>query len=398
MARQKRLTAAKVDTVKQPGQYSDGNGLTLFVEKSGSKHWVQRVTIRGRRRNLGLGGFPAVSLADARKLALDIQSIVKQGRDPLEEKHRAAEERRRPAIPTFARATEEVIALRAPSWTNDKHQAQWLSSLSCYAFPYVGSKSVADITSADILKVLTPIWLIKPETASRVRQRMETVLDWTMAQGWRSDNPASRSITKALPKSPKTKRHHRALHYSEVEHALAAIDGSAASTPTKLSLRFLVLTAARSGEVRWATWPEIDWKAKIWTIPATRMKARREHRVPLSDQALEVLCLAMRLDSQGGELIFPSGKRGSALSDMTFTSLLRRLDIPAVAHGFRSSFRVWVGEQVDGYGDAAEAALAHKVGNATKAAYLQSDFIDHRTKLMQEWADYICPGERQGTG
>ena len=389
MARTTRLTAAAVSNLSSPGQYSDGNGLTLKVELTGSKHWFQRVTINGRRRNIGLGGYPAVSLADARELASINQRIIKLGRDPLEEKRRAAEERRRPPCPTFAKATEEVISLRSPDWSNSKHKAQWQNSLSTYAFPYIGSKQVDEITSGDVLRILTPIWTSKRETASRVRQRIETVLDWTVAQGWRSDNPAVKSIAKALPRRPKTRKHHLALPYHDVAASLVAIRSSSARPATKLAIEFLVLTAARSGEVRHARWPEIDRRTRTWTIPAERMKARREHRVPLSNQALKVLTEAERLDSRDGELVFPAGRRGTPLSDMTFTSLLRRLDIPSVAHGYRSSFKDWVIEQTDTPWAVGEAALAHNLGNSTEQAYARSDLFEKRRSLMDEWASYL---------
>ena len=388
MPTQNGLTATKVKALRLPGQYSDGNGLNLRVESSGAKRWIQRVTINGRRTNIGLGGYPAISLADARELAAENLKSIKLGRDPLQEKRQAEEERRRPSCPTFACAAEEVISLRAPTWTNPKHTAQWHNTLATYVFPTIGSKKVDEITSADVLRVLTPIWTVKPETASRIRQRMETVLDWAVARGWRSYNPASKSVTKALPKLPRTKNHHQALPYTQVAAALDQVINCNASASTKLSFQFLVLTAARSGEVRNATWSEIDWQAGTWTVPAERMKARREHRVPLSDQALKVLEEAKHLGSLDNDLVFPAGRRGVPLSDMTYTSMLRRLKIPAVAHGFRS-FRDWVIEQTDAPWAVGEAALAHNLGNSTEQAYARSDLFDKRRALMEAWAAYV---------
>ena len=282
------LSAVFVQSVQETGTYADGGGLNLRVEDSGAKFWFQRVTIDGTRRNLGLGGYPTVSLAEARKAALVNSRMIREGRDPLSEKREAIAARQRPPTPTFAEASEVVIDMRRPTWTNAKHAAQWASTLTTYAFPKIGPKLVTDINSADVLSVLTPIWTEKPETASRVRQRMETVLDWAVAQGYRTDNPAARSIAKVLPKTPRTKRHHAALHYRDVPAALGQVNGSNADTITKLAFEFLVLTAARSGEVRLATWDEIDWRGRRWTVPAERMKARREHQVPLSNRSIEV--------------------------------------------------------------------------------------------------------------
>ncbi len=273
------LSEGFVQSVQETGTYSDGGGLNLRVEKSGAKYWFQRVTIDRKRRNLGLGGYPVVSLAEARKAALLNTRMIREGRDPLAEKREAIAARQRPPTPTFAEAAATVIEMRRPTWSNSKHAAQWSSTLETYAFPKIGSKPVTDITTADILSVLSPIWTEKPETASRVRQRMETVLDWAVAQGYRIDNPANRSITKVLPRMPRTKQHHRALHYCKVPSAMEKVKQSTADPVTKLAFEFLVLTAARSGEVRLATWDEIDWDERKWTVPVGHIKARREHKL-----------------------------------------------------------------------------------------------------------------------
>ena len=244
--KQLALSAAMVRTVTSPGMYADGNGLNLKVEASGTKRWVQRVTIGGKRRNVGLGGYPAVSLAEAQELASDNQRAIRQGRDPLAEKRQSAEERRRPVLPTFAQAAEQVIDMRRPTWSNSKHAAQWKSTLATYAFPVIGAKHLDEIKSGDVLTVLTPIWTSKPETASRVRQRLETVFDWAIAQGWRLDNPAGKAVARVLPKVPRVKNHHTALNYADVPAALEQVRESTAELETRLSLQFLVLTAARS--------------------------------------------------------------------------------------------------------------------------------------------------------
>ena len=272
-----------VQSVQETGAYSDGGGLNLRVEKSGARHWFQRVTIDRKRRNPGLGGYPTVSLAEARKAALLDTRMIREGRDPLGEKREAIAARKRPPTPTFSEASEIVIEMRRPTWANAKHAAQWTSTLAAYTFPEIGSKLVTDITSVDILAVLNSIWTKKPETESRARQRMETALDWAIAQGYRTDNPASRSIAKALPRMPRTKQRHQALHYLDVPNAMGKVRHSPADTVTKLAFEFPVLTAARSGEVWLATWDEIDWAEQEWTVP---QEAIATH--PLNDATLPV--------------------------------------------------------------------------------------------------------------
>ena len=381
------LSAVQIRGVRNPGMYS-GGGLYLRVDESGAKRWVQRVTIVGKRRNLGLGGYPAVSLADARQAALDNAKAIREGRDPLAEKREAAEVRNKPVTPTFAEAAETVIGMRRPTWSNDKHAYQWTQSLTTYAFPTIGNNLVSDIDSADILTVLTPIWTTKSETARRVRQRVATVLDWTIAQGYRVDNPAGKTILTVLSKVRRTKQHHLVLPYREVPSALIKVTQSTANAVTKLAFEFLVLTAARSGEVRLATWAEIDWDNRVWTVPAERMKARHEHRVPLSSRALVTLRGARDLSDQPSELLFPT-RSGKPLSDMALTTLLRRLRIPAVPHGFRSSFKDWSMECSGTSWADQETALAHRLGDSTEAAYARSDLLEQRRPLMEAWASFL---------
>ena len=338
-----KLTALGAKALPEPGRHGDGDGLYLSIAPSGSKSWVQRIVIYGRRRDIGLGPYPAVSPAKARSIAQENRSTVAEGRDPVAEKRQAREAVRRPApsILTFSEAASMVIELRRPTWSNPKHAGQWQSTLQTYAFPLIGNKAVDAITAADILEVLTPIWTYKPETASRVRQRMETVMDWVMVQGHRLDNPAGRSLLKVLPKTQRLKEHHRALPHAQVSDVVRQVRDSTAGISTKLAFQFLVLTASSSGEVRKAEWSEINWGAATWEIPTSRMKARRPHRVPLSARAIEILREASELDD-GQQLIFPGGRTGKPTSEMVFTALLRRLKVPAVAHGFRTSFRNWV--------------------------------------------------------
>ena len=393
--KQQGLSAAFVRTVSTPGMYSDGNGLYLRAEKGETKQWVLRVTINGKRTMLGLGGYPKVSLADAREMAAETQRAIRQGRDPQAEKRQAAEARRRPAVPTFAEAAEQVIEMRLPTWSNAKHAAQWTSTLATYAHPLIGRKPVDEITSADVMAVLAPIWIEKTETATRVRQRMETVFDWVIVQGWRLDNPAGKAVIRALPRVSRLKRHHASLPPADVPAALRGIRESTADPPTRLAFEFLVLTAARSNEVRRATWLEMDLENDIWTVPAAHMKARREHCVPLSRRALEILDQARELAREDEGLVFPANRSGKAMSDMTFTVLLRRLGIPAVPHGFRSSFKNWCNAtpEADAKRILAEAALAHNLGNQTEASYATDELVDPRRPLMEEWAEFVSPPE-----
>ena len=375
------LTDRHIRSLKQPGKYADGNGLYLVVDPSGNKRWQQRLTIRGKRRDIGLSGYPAVSLKAARETAAANKTLVLQGGDPIAEK-------RRQSVPNFAEAASRVIALNRPTWRNAKHAAQWTSTLETYAFPVLGELPVDRVSGADVLRVLTPIWTTKTETARRVRQRISAVMKWAIANEYRYDNPAGDAISAVLPKMPSTKAHFKALPYEQVADALMAVRGSNASVAARLGLEFLVLTAARSGEVRNARWDEIDVDSRVWTIPAERMKAGREHRVPLSERALAILEEMRELDADGG-YVFPSSGKGRALSNMTFTQILRRCAIDCVPHGFRSSFRDWAAELTNTPRAVMEAALAHVVANATEAAYARSDLFERRRVLMEVWAAYL---------
>ena len=381
---ERALSAAFVRTVTKPGRYCDGQGLYLLVTNTGARCWVQRLTIQGRRRELGLGGFPVVSLAEAREQALANRKLARTGGDPL------AEKRKHRGIPTFAEAAAQVIAMHRPAWKDGgKSAAQWESSLRAYAFPHLGRRRVSDVTTADVMTVLTPIWHARHETARRVRQRIGAVMKWAIANGYRSDNPAGEAIAAALPKRNGALQHQRALPHAEVGAAIVRVRESDASLAAKLCFEFLVLTACRSGEVRGARWEEIDWDTATWTVPAARMKAGREHRIPLTARALAVLQAARELPDGSG-LVFPSA-RGGELSDNTLSKLLRELGIAAVPHGFRSSFRDWCGECATAPREVAEAALAHVVRNRAEAAYARSDLFVRRRQLMDEWATYLNP-------
>jgi integrase len=302
------------------------------------------------------------------------------------------------AVLTFEEAARKVHALHLPTWRNAKHGAQFISTLETYAFPKIGKSRVSDVTTADVLAVLSPIWTQKPETASRVRQRIGTVMKWAVAQGWRQDNPAQ-SIAQALPKRDKSKIEHRKyLSYAEVADCIVAVQASGAGMSTKLALEFLILTATRSGETRGALWSEIDWgtpatsatsaTSATWTIPASRIKAKRDHRIPLSARAVAILREAEKL-GDGKSLVFPGTVRGKPLSDATLRKLVNELGFEVDVHGFRTSFRTWAQEKTNYPREVAEAALAHAIKDKAEAAYARSDVFDKRRKMMEAWASFL---------
>ena len=383
----KALSAAFCRTVAESGRYADGNGLYLHVDPSGARRWVQRLVIRGRSRGLGLGGYTLVSLAEARELALANRKLARAGGDPL------AAKRRNEGMPSFEEASEKVVAIHSGGWKDGgKSTKQWRASLHEYAYPRIGDKGVDQVTTADVMAVVLPIWTSKHETAQRVRWRISAIMKWAIAQGYRSDNPAGEAIAAALPKRPVRVRHMPALPYREVAAAIAAVHASRGWVGAKLAFEFQVLTAARSAEVRLATWDEFDLGAMMWTVPDTRMKAQREHRVPLCGRAVEILREAGRLSPAAGDepdgLAFPS-RRGKALSEGGISKLVKLLGIAAVPHGFRSSFRDWAAEQTNHPREVIEAALAHVVQNRVEAAYARSDLFERRRALMNDWAEYL---------
>ena len=380
-----RLTATRIRSLKTPGMHGDGGGLYLKISRAGARSWIQRVTVAGRRRDLGLGRFPDVGLAQAREAAARNRSLIASGVDPLAEKRRAA-------IPTFRQAAERTFEANKPRWRNGKHTATWWQSLERHAFPILGDMPVDQIGREDVLQVLTPIWGVRMETARRVRQRIRAILKWSMAHGHIDHNVAGEAIDGALPPMLKVKNHLRALPYAEVGELIEAVQQSQASLAAKWCLEFLILTTTRSGEARGARWSEIDLDAAMWVIPGERMKSHAEHRVPLSSRALAILEEARTIDDGSG-LVFPSPTRpGKPMSDMTLTALLRRLKVAdrATVHGFRSAFRDWAAECTHAPHAVMELSLAHAVGNAVEAAYARSDLFDRRRTLMDQWAAYLA--------
>ena len=384
--KKKRLTAAFVRSVDQPGVYGDEHGLRLRVyqsrkRKSISRQWIWRGTVNGVRRDAGLGGFPYVTLAEARQTAFEYRKIARAGGDPLALK-------RQPDVPTFAEAVETVIGIHREGWKDaGKSEKQWRASLRNYAMRRLGRKRVDEINTADVMAVLIPHWHTKNETMRRVRQRIGAVMKWAVAQGYRDDNPAGDAITAALPKNSSMRRHQRALPFGEVGDALNKVKWSGAYRPTVLAFELLVLTACRSGEVRLATWDEIDFDTATWTVPANRMKSKRDHRVPLSGRALEILQEAHDFTDISG-LVFPS-PRGGSVSENTLSKLLRELQIDAVPHGFRSSFRDWAAECSDAPREVCELALAHVNSDRLEAAYRRTDLFERRRVLMEQWSSFV---------
>ena len=379
-----KLTVGKLRGLTVPGRYGDGGTLHLVISPPGTKSWVQRITINGRRHDIGLGGWPVVSLAMARDRAFANRRAVAEGRDPLAERKAAR-------TPTFEQAVEKVIAIHGEAWKDGGKTAKlWRATLREYAFPTIGEKGVDEVTTADVLAVLVSIWTRKHETARKVRRRIGTVMKWAVARGYRQDNPAGEAITAALPKRHKQVRHMPAVPYGGVAGAIAAVRASGAWPATKLAFEFLVLTATRSGEVRLATCAEVDLRKRVWTVPAARTKTSREHRVPLCDRAVEILREARQF-GDGSGLVFPSIRR-KALSDMTLSKLIKEQGIAAVPHGFRSSFRDWAAERTNHPREVIEAALAHVVKNQTEAAYARSDLFERRRLLMNQWGQFVTGG------
>ena len=375
------LTPAFVRNVSRAGRYCDGNGLYLDVRPTGSRGWIQRLTIRGRRTELGLGGYPLVSLKEAREKAFANRKMAREGGDPLSEKRRAK------SIPTFAQAARKLRDQLSPGWRSPYHARLWLKSLERHAFSRIGEMPVSEVTSADVIGVLAPIWHEKATTARKLRQRIRAVLEWAVAMELRPDNPCDR-IGPALGAQKYVVRHMKALPHREVASAIEKVKASSAWPVVKLAFEFLVLTATRSGEARGAAWSEIDEDAGVWTIPAGRTKTNREHRVPLCGRALEILDEARALRRAGGPHVFPS-VRDNPVDGTAFSRTLRRLRIEAVPHGFRSSFRDWAAEETDHPREVAEAALAHVVRNQVEAAYRRTDLFERRRRLMDDWAAYL---------
>lgn len=382
-----KLTARDVAKIAAPGRYSDGGNLYLVVDASGARRWVFLYRRENRAREMGLGGVNAVPLAKARELAADARAQLAAGTDPI-----AAKASAKLTVPTFGDCADDFIADMAPQFRNAKHLDQWKMTLKDYAKP-LREKAVDQVETADVLAVLKPIWLSKSETASRLRGRIERVLDAAKAKGHRSgENPARwrGHLDTLLPKRRKlTRGHHAAMHYTDVPVFIGELRKREALSA--LALEFTILTAARSGETMGMRWSEVDTDKAVWTIPKGRMKAGREHRVPLSPRALAIIDKAMEFGTDPDAFVFPGRREGLPLSVMSYEMLLRRMKVQVTTHGFRSSFRDWCGEETSFPREVAEAALAHAVGDETERAYRRGDALAKRRQLMDAWADHCEP-------
>lgn len=408
------LTAAKVRTAG-PGKYVDGDGLMLEVRPNGMRYWLLRYTFEGKRREAGLGrageGRADVTLAEARQKTADWRRLLAEGKDPLVERETVAARRKAEAQheAALAKPFREVADLyingHETAWRNAKHRQQWANTLETYAYPHMGDLPCGQVSTAEVMAALEPIWAVKPETASRVRGRIEAVLDYATARGWRSgENPARwrGHLANLLPARRRVAavKHYAAMPWQEVAAFMATLPAMEPNSMASLALRFAILTAARTGEVLGARWAEIDMQGATWTVPAERMKAGHLHRVPLSETALDVLRAveAIRPTPDANTYVFPGQRPHRPLSQMAMLMLLRRLGRDDLtAHGFRSTFRDWVAECTRYPGEVAEAALAHTVGDKVEAAYRRGDLFEKRRALMADWAKFCATVEDKPT-
>ena len=389
-----KLTALGIRKMTTPGRYSDGGNLYFVIRPSGSRAWVLRFALAGQKpREMGLGSEGDVSLAQAREKAREARVLIQGGQDPLKVRDQAAQEAQGQRM-TFREVAGLYITAHTDTWKNPKHRAQWASTLDSYAHPVVGDLPIAAVAVGDVMRVLDPIWKATPETASRLRGRIESIIDYAAARGWRTgDNPARwkghLSNLLAAPGKLAAVEHHAAMEWGDCPAFMVRLAGEEGTAA--LALRFTILTAARTSEVTGATWGEVDLQAKVWTVPGARMKAGREHRVPLSPPALAILQELHTKDTTTEEHLFPGRKPKSGPSNMGMTMVLRRMELGELTvHGFRSSFRDWCAAQSQQPREVAEAALAHTLRDKTEAAYRRGDLLERRAILMGEWAAFLA--------
>ncbi|NMM45958.1 tyrosine-type recombinase/integrase [Rhodospirillaceae bacterium KN72] len=396
-----KLAARRVATETRKGRYSDGGGLWLQVGEAANKSWLFRFQLNGRKRQMGLGAVHTVSLADARQEAARCRQLIRDGIDPIEERKAILLDRRTQAgtAKTFKQCAESYIKQHAPKWSNVKHAAQWTATLETYAYPVIGTLGVGDVDTPQVLDILEPIWSEKPETASRVRGRIEAILDWAIARKHREgENPARwrGHLNKILPaRSKRSKKHHAALPYPEINTFVTSLreqPGMAAR-----ALEFLILTGTRTGEVLGARWSEIDFTNSCWNIPGERTKTGADHRVPLSGGAVAIL--RVMEDLKSSDFVFPGARPKSPLSNMSMLAVLKRMGrADLTSHGFRSTFKDWASECTRYPNEVSEAALGHAIPSAVEAAYRRGDLFDKRVRLMSDWAAFVArPVEASGT-
>lgn len=376
-----KLTALKVEKLREPGRYQDGDGLMLNVSQGGSKSWIMRIQVAGRRRDIGLGPVGVVSLQAAREQALVIRQKIRAGIDPV------AEKKAHVSIPSFEEAAKALIAEQRPSWSNPKHAAQWTATLTTYVFPTLGKLPVTEVTPPVIREAVLPIWLDKPETARRVLQRIGVVLDWACAKGIRESGSSVGAVRRGLPRQTKAVRHHAAMPYDVLPAFMRQLANSP-STVGRTALRCLILTACRSGEIRGARWSEIDLERGTWSIPGQRMKSGLPHQVALCPRVVVQFQVAATLRQDDCDLVFPGMSGKKPVSDMTLMKLLRDADVPYTVHGFRSAFRDWAADCTDYPAEVVEKALAHVVADKVEAAYKRTDFAAKRRDLLAAWAEH----------
>ena len=388
------LSPLSISRLKEPGLWAVGGvaGLYLHVNDRGARSWILRVVVGDKRRDMGLGGYPDIGVADARQKAREARLKIEQGIDPILLRKQAKSELMalQATDKTFEQAAGEYIKIHADSWSNDKHRKQWESTLAAYAFPVVGKLSLRHIRQEHILKILEPIWTTKTETATRVRGRIESILDWAKVKGLRTgENPAAWKghLDHMLPAPTRLKNveHLAAVPVREMPGFMVKL--RQASGTAAQALEFLILTAARSGEVRGITWQEVSLEDALWIVPAERMKMKKEHRVPLSDRAMSILKSQPRIDEN--PLVFPA-PRGSQMSDATMSAVLKRMGVHATVHGFRSSFRDWCGDYTNYPRDLAEQCLAHGADDPVEAAYRRGDALERRREIMNEWSKFVA--------
>ena len=388
------LPPLSINRLKEPGLWAVGGvaGLYLHVNARGARSWILRVVVGDKRRDMGLGGYPDIGVADARQKAREARLKIEQGVDPILLRKQAKSELMalQATDKTFEQAAGEYIKIHADSWSNDKHRKQWESTLAAYAFPVVGKLSLRHIRQEHILKILEPIWTTKTETATRVRGRIESILDWAKVKGLRTgENPAAWKghLDHMLPAPTRLKKieHLTAVPVREMPGFMVKLRQAAGIAAQ--ALEFLILTAARSGEVRGITWEEVSLDDALWIVPAERMKMKKEHRVPLSNRAVDILKSQPRID--GNPLVFPA-PRGSQMSDATMSAVLKRMNVDATVHGFRSSFRDWCGDYTNYPRDLAEQCLAHGADDPVEAAYRRGDALERRREIMNEWSKFIA--------
>ena len=383
-----KLTHLKVKGLKTPGRHADGDTLYLQVGPSGTKCWIQRIVINGKRHDLGLGPWPLVGLDRARRRAFENRVKIEDGIDVL------ADRRRHSVVPTFERAALQYFEENLPGWKQNRNAARWIHVVRQYAFKAFGSMRVDAIMREDILRLLKPLWATKPEQGRKLKQRVGAILRWCVAHGF-TDKNAVELAAGALPRMPAVRQHYRALPYQDIPKALELIEESGASWSSKWCLRFLVLTGSRSIEARGARWPEIDWAKKIWTVPADRMKMKTEHQVPLSAAVVTVLKQAWSLREGDDGLVFPSAmKKGRMLSDMSLGKLLKCVGLAdrATVHGMRTGLRTWAEENTSADFAVKEMALSHKVGSQIERSYSRSVLLEKRARLMEAWGRF-CTGK-----